>query len=113
MKMAKSDTKKYSLDELREMRERGETETRADAPELKLDADFWQGARVVMPPGKSSVHLRVDTDVLEWFKAQGRGHLSRMNAVLRSFMEAQKQHRPTLTRINPERYKQPRTARPF
>ena len=113
MKMAKSDTKKYSLDELREMRERGETETRADAPELKLDADFWLGARVVMPPGKSSVHLRVDTDVLEWFKAQGRGHLSRMNAVLRSFMEAQKQHRPTLTRINPERYKQPRTARPF
>ena len=59
MKMAKSDTKKYSLDELREMRERGETETRADAPQLKLDADFWQGARVVMPPGKSSVHLRV------------------------------------------------------
>ena len=94
MKMAKSDTKKYSLDELREMRERGETETRADAPQLKLDADFWQGARVVMPPGKSSVHLRVDTDVLEWFKAQGRGHLSRMNAVLRSFMEAQKQRRP-------------------
>jgi uncharacterized protein (DUF4415 family) len=47
-----------------------------------------------MPPGKSSVHLRLDTDVLEWFKAQGRDHLSRMNAVLRSFMEAQKQHRP-------------------
>jgi uncharacterized protein (DUF4415 family) len=28
--------------------------------------------------------------VLEWFRAQGRGHLSRMNAVLRSFMEAHK-----------------------
>jgi len=94
MRMAGTDTKRYSLDELREMRERGETETRADAPELKLDADFWEGARVVMPPrGKSSIHLRVDTDVLEWFKAQGRGHLSRMNAVLRSFMEAQKEHR--------------------
>jgi len=38
-----------------------------------------------MPPaeGKTSVHLRVDTDVLDWFKAQGRGHLTRMNAVLR------------------------------
>jgi uncharacterized protein (DUF4415 family) len=95
MKMAESDTKRYSLDELREMRNRGETKTSADAPELRLDADFWRGARVVMPPrGKSSVHLRVDTDVLEWFKAQGRGHLSRMNAVLRSFMEAQKRHRP-------------------
>jgi len=93
--MAKNDTKKYSLDELREMRDRGETKTRRDAPVLEPEPDFWLTARVMMPPpGKSSVHLRVDTDVLEWFKAQGRGHLSRMNAVLRSFMEAQKQHRP-------------------
>jgi uncharacterized protein (DUF4415 family) len=74
------------------MRERGETETRPDAPVLEPDADFWQGACVVIPPpGKSFIHLRVDTDALEWFKAQGRGHLSRMNAVLRSFVEAQKQ----------------------
>jgi uncharacterized protein (DUF4415 family) len=93
--MAGKDTRKYSLDELREMRERGETETRADAPVFSLEADFWENARVVMPPsGKSSIHLRVDTDVLEWFRAEGRGHLTRMNAVLRSFMEAKKQHRP-------------------
>lgn len=93
--MAKDDTRKYSLDELREMRDRGETETRPDAPVFKLDADFWEGARVVMPPpGKASIHLRVDSDVLEWFREQGRGHLSRMNAVLRSFMEAQKHHHP-------------------
>ena len=95
MTRAKKGTRNYSLDELREMRERGETETRADAPVLSLDAEFWDNARVVMPPrGKSSIHLRVDSDVLEWFKAQGRGHLTRMNAVLRSFMEAHKQHRP-------------------
>jgi uncharacterized protein (DUF4415 family) len=93
MKIARSDTGKYSLDELREQRERGETETRADAPVFPLEPDFWEKARVVMPPpGKSSIHLRIDTDVLQWFKAQGRGHLSRMNAVLRSFMEAQKRH---------------------
>ena len=92
--MAKDDTKKYSLDELRDMRERGETKTRPDAPTYDLDDDFWENAHVVMPSGKSSIHLRVDTDVLQWFKKQGRGHLSRMNAVLRSFMEAQKQHRP-------------------
>jgi uncharacterized protein (DUF4415 family) len=95
MKMAENDTRKYSLEELRELRERGETETRADAPVYSLGPDFWENARVVMPPpGKSSIHLRVDTDVLEWFKAEGRGHLTRMNAVLRSFMEAKKQHRP-------------------
>jgi uncharacterized protein (DUF4415 family) len=95
MTRAIKDTRKYSLDELREMRERGETETRADAPALSLDVEFWENARVVMAPrGKSSIHLRIDSDVLEWFKAQGRGHLTRMNAVLRSFMEGHKQHRP-------------------
>jgi uncharacterized protein (DUF4415 family) len=95
MTSVKEDTRKYSLDELREMREREETETRADASVLSLDAEFWDNTCVVMPPrGKSSIHLRIDSDVLEWFKAQGRGHLTRMNAVLRSFMEAHKQHRP-------------------
>jgi hypothetical protein len=58
--------------------------TRADAPEIELDEDFWRDARVVVvPPGKPSVHLRIDADVLAWFKAQGRGHLTRMSAVLR------------------------------
>ena len=47
-----------------------------------------------MQPGKKSVHLRVDADVLAWFKAQGRGYLTRMNAVLRSYMEAYRQDRP-------------------
>lgn len=62
--------------------------TRPDAPAVEPDEAFWRNARVVMPPGKTSVHLRVDTDVLEWFKAQGRGHLTCTNAVLRSYMEA-------------------------
>lgn len=73
------------------MRDRGETQTHADAPVSAIDEDFWTNARVVMPPpGKSSVHLRLDSDVLEWFRGQGKGRLSRMNAVLRSFMESQK-----------------------
>jgi uncharacterized protein (DUF4415 family) len=65
------------------------TPTRADAPEIELDEDFWRHAKVMVPPGKISVHLRVDANVLAWFKAQGRGHLTRMNAVLRAYMEAQ------------------------
>jgi len=70
---------------------RGTTRTGTDAPAHPVDDDFWRNARVVMPPpGKASVHLRLDADVLEWFRGQGRGHLSRMNAVLRSFMEAHK-----------------------
>jgi uncharacterized protein (DUF4415 family) len=92
--MAKEDTKQYSLDELEEMVSRGDyLPTRPDAPEVELDEKFWRRARVVVPPGKKSVHLRVDADVLAWFKAQGRGYLTRMNAVLRSYMEAHRRDR--------------------
>lgn len=39
-------------------------------------------------PAKTSISLRVDRDVLEWFKSQGAGYQSRMNAVLKAFKEA-------------------------
>ena len=38
--------------------------------------------------GKTSVSLRIDADVLEWFKAQGPGYQTRINAVLRAFKDA-------------------------
>jgi len=88
---AENDTKQYSLEELKKRRRQGKTKTRPDAPKHAVEPEFWASARVVMPPpSKASVHLRLDSDVLEWFKQQGKGHLSRMNAVLRSFMDAQK-----------------------
>ncbi len=57
-----------------------------------LDATFFQNARLVMPDErtKTPVTMRVDADVLDWFKGQGKGHLTRMNAVLRAYMLAQK-----------------------
>ena len=45
-----------------------------------------KGLRPVRP--KTSLALRVDADVVEWFKAQGPGYQTRMNAVLRAFKEA-------------------------
>jgi len=39
-------------------------------------------------PPKASIALRVDSDVLEWFRSQGPGYQTRMNAVLRAFKEA-------------------------
>ena len=45
-----------------------------------------QGLRLVPP--KTLISLRVDADVLAWFKAQGTGYQTRMNAVLRAFKEA-------------------------
>jgi uncharacterized protein (DUF4415 family) len=46
-----------------------------------------------MPSAKTSVHLRLDSEVVDWFKAQGRGHLTRMNAVLRAYVNAQRRAR--------------------
>jgi uncharacterized protein (DUF4415 family) len=71
------------------MIERGEDETRDNAPEARsLGEAFWRKAQVVMPRGKKAVNLRLDADVLDWFRAQGPGYLTRMNAVLRSYFEA-------------------------
>jgi uncharacterized protein (DUF4415 family) len=39
-------------------------------------------------PAKTAISLRVDQDVLEWFRAQGDGYQTRMNAVLRAFRDA-------------------------
>jgi uncharacterized protein (DUF4415 family) len=81
------------MSEIKAMRARGEDKTDTSAPasdEDAMDADFWKHAKVVMPRGKTSVHLRLDNDVVDWFKAHGKGHLTRMNAVLRSYVEAHK-----------------------
>ncbi len=50
----------------------------------------WKNARVVWPQGKAPVTLRLDKDIIAWFKHQGRGYQTRINAVLRAFVEAQK-----------------------
>jgi len=87
----KSTTEKYSLSEVEALRKRGLDKTRRDALRTEsLGADFWKSARVVMPSGKTSVHLRLDRDVVEWFRARGKGHLTRMNAVLRAYVDAEK-----------------------
>ena len=57
-------------------------------PEMFARAIVRKGLKPV--PTKSLLSLRVDSDVLAWFRAQGRGYQSRMNALLRAFMEAHK-----------------------
>jgi uncharacterized protein (DUF4415 family) len=54
--------------------------------------DDWADAKIGLPPLKTPVNARFDIDVVEWFKSQGRGYQSRMNAVLRGYMET---HRRT------------------
>jgi uncharacterized protein (DUF4415 family) len=56
-------------------------------PELAdLPANFWQDADLVWPVGREPISLRVDRDVLAWFRAQGPRYQSRMNAVLRTYV---------------------------
>jgi uncharacterized protein (DUF4415 family) len=60
-----------------------------DAQPLDVDApDFWKNAVLVLP-SKRMVCLRIDRDILDWFRSQGKGYQTRMNAVLRAYMEAQ------------------------
>ena len=60
---------------------------RTSPPELAdLPADFWDEAEVVVPPPKQAISLRVDQDALAWFKEQGPGYQTKMNAVLRTYV---------------------------
>jgi uncharacterized protein (DUF4415 family) len=96
----------YTAEELEQMRARGESKTdwaRVDAmTEAELEAaiasdpdwadippDWYQHAKPHYPEGMlKAVRLRLDPDLLAWFKRQGRGYQARINAALRTFVEA-------------------------
>ena len=52
------------------------------------DEVWFASAELVLPEPKRPVTLRLDRDVLDWFKAQGPGYQTRINAVLRAYMTA-------------------------
>lgn len=53
--------------------------------------DFdWSKAELVVPPRKKAISIRLDEDVLKFFKHDGEGYQRRINAVLRSFMRAKR-----------------------
>ena len=60
----------------------------SDIPEL--GESFFKNAKLVMPKPKAAISLRIDSDVLDWFKSQGSGYQTRMNAVLKAFINAHK-----------------------
>src|SRR6266705_6877450 len=51
------------------------------------DEDFWKDAKIVLPTRKEVVTMRLDADLLAWFRQQ-RGYQTRINAILRSYMKA-------------------------
>ena len=98
----------YTAKEIKDMIARGESKTdwakaaamtyeeieRAiaeDPDEAGMVVD-WSSATVEMPQPKAVLNMRVDQAVLDFFKKTGRGYQTRINAVLKAFVEAQ-EHR--------------------
>lgn len=60
----------------------------ASDPEVRpTDEAFWKDAKVVWPTPKAIVTMRLDADLLAWFRQQ-RGYQTRINAILRAYMKA-------------------------
>ncbi len=61
----------------------------AGDPDLQAVENLdWSSAVLVKPPAKQAISIRVDNDILAFFKAQGAGYQGRINAVLRHFMDS-------------------------
>lgn len=56
----------------------------------ELDNAFFEKAVLKMPEPKTLVTIRLDRDILEWFKKQGPKYQTRINALLRAYVEAKK-----------------------
>ena len=102
----RGDTVRYTAEKIDEMLARGESRTDWVAvkavTEEELEASItadpddvhepidWSRAVKGIPPGKRDIHIRIDEDVLEWFRQAGRGYQTRINNVLRAFMESRR-----------------------
>ena len=93
--MSESSYKTYTLDEIQQMTDQTDLDRlrREGEFEGEDEADFeidWDSAVLVLPQAKKAISLRVDSDVLDFFRAEGKGYQTRMNAVLRAYMQARK-----------------------
>jgi uncharacterized protein (DUF4415 family) len=100
----KSDTVRYTAKQIKARIERGEDRTNwrkanavtgkklqasieADADDVRGEPD-WTKAIMGVPAPKDHINIRIDHDVLEWFRASGRGYQTLMNNVLRAFVQS-------------------------
>lgn len=61
----------------------------SEIPDLSaLGKEFWDKAVVKRAEPKAQVTIRLDREVLDWFKSQGKGYQSRINAILRAYKES-------------------------
>lgn len=91
--MSDPNIKRYTLDQIRQMKSETDWDALRAAGDYEGPHEFdvdWSSARLVTPEPKTPVSIRLDPDVLAFFKAQGKGYQTRINAVLRAYMEAQR-----------------------
>jgi len=92
--MKRASTSRRSLTKLSKVRKAIDADIVRDTdapdwtPEMFARAVARKGLKTV--PRKALLSLRIDSDVIEWFRSQGAGYQSRMNALLRAYMEAHK-----------------------
>lgn len=58
----------------------------SDIPEL--DENFWKNMKPVYPKQKKAISIRLDQDIIDFFKLDGKGYQSKINNILRSYVEA-------------------------
>ena len=81
--------KRASLDDLEKMNREGKLSYGSTALKGEdLGPEFWANARLVEPKEPRSVHLKLDPEVFEFFKSHGKGHLTRMQDVLKAYVKA-------------------------
>ena len=61
-----------------------------DRPDDVHEEPDWSQAVRGLPPGKQHINIRIDADVLDWFRNTGKGYQTRINNVLRAFVEARR-----------------------
>ena len=103
----KNDTVRYTARQIKSKIARGEDRTdwrkasavtgkkledsiRADVDDIHGEPD-WTQATIGVPAPKDHINIRIDHDVLAWFKANGRGYQTLMNNVLRAFVQSRQQ----------------------
>jgi uncharacterized protein (DUF4415 family) len=74
-----------------------EASIRADPDDVHGEPD-WTRAVMGVPAHKDHINIRVDHDVLQWFRATGRGYQTLMNNVLRAFVQTRQQRQNTKSR---------------
>jgi uncharacterized protein (DUF4415 family) len=82
------------LDKLRRLTDAEIEASIANDPDWEEFKDIdWSKAVLVLPPKKKAISIRVDEDVLDYFKKEGAGYQRRINAVLRSYVQQKRKKR--------------------